>query len=191
MTMPRSVDGEVDRAHRRRKDAVVEQAATGAEHQRIGHQAEAVDELVLQQRLEQLAASPDLQLVAGFVLQRPHRGDDVAGHEVRGVGVLAAPRGIGLAERAGHDVLGQRVDRRGDGVGRFGLVGPVAAEDLERPATEQEGAGVAVELGDELADRRVVERRLPAAVGEGVAGILLRLRRGPASRRRGSGTSAR
>jgi hypothetical protein len=31
----------------------------------------------------------------------------------------------------------------------------VAAEDAERPATEQERAGVAVELGDELADGRV------------------------------------
>ena len=41
-------NGDVDRAHRRREDAVVEQAATGAEHDRIRHQAEAVDELVLQ-----------------------------------------------------------------------------------------------------------------------------------------------
>ena len=31
-----------------------------------------------------------------------------------------------------------------------------------------------VELGDELADGRVGERSLPAAVGEGVAGILVR-----------------
>jgi hypothetical protein len=44
--------GEVDRAHRRREEAVVEQATTGAEHQRKRHQAEAVDELVLQQRVE-------------------------------------------------------------------------------------------------------------------------------------------
>jgi hypothetical protein len=33
---------------------------------------------------------------------------------------------------------------------------------------------VAVELGDELADGRVGEWGLPAAVGEGVAGIFLR-----------------
>lgn len=33
---------------------------------------------------------------------------------------------------------------------------------------------MAVELGDELADGRVGERGLPAAVGEGVAGIFLR-----------------
>jgi hypothetical protein len=44
-----------------------------------------VDELVLQQRLEQFAASPDLQLVAGFVLQRLHRRNDVAGHKASGV----------------------------------------------------------------------------------------------------------
>jgi hypothetical protein len=88
--------------------------------------------------------------------------------------VLAAPGGIGLAERAGHDVLGQRVDRGGDGVGGVGLIGPVAAEDAEGSAAEQERAGVAGELGDELADGRVGERGLPAAVREGLAGILLR-----------------
>jgi hypothetical protein len=38
--------------------------------------------------------------------------------------------------------------------------------------------GVAVELGDEIADGRVGERGLPAAVGEGVAGVFL----GPAGR---------
>jgi hypothetical protein len=37
---------------------------------------------------------------------------------------------------------------------------------------------VAVELGDELADGRVWERGLPAAVGEGVGGIFLRSPRG-------------
>src|SRR5437763_3875328 len=40
--------GEGDRTHRRGTDALVEQAATGAEHHRKGHEAEAVDELVLQ-----------------------------------------------------------------------------------------------------------------------------------------------
>ena len=55
--------GEVDGAHGRREDAVVEQAATGAEHHRKRHEAEAVDQFVLQQRLEESAASPDLQLV--------------------------------------------------------------------------------------------------------------------------------
>ena len=98
MTMPRSVTVRSTGAHRRRHDAVVEQATTGAEHQRKRHQTEAVDELVLQQRLEQIAASPDLQLVAGFVLQRLHGSDDVAGNEACGVGVLAAPRCIVLAE---------------------------------------------------------------------------------------------
>jgi len=52
-------NGEVDRAHRRREDAVVEQAATGAEHHRERHQAEAIDEFGLQQGLEQFAVSPD------------------------------------------------------------------------------------------------------------------------------------
>jgi hypothetical protein len=139
---------------------------------------EAVDELVSQQRLEQVAASPDLQLVTGFLLQRPHCRDDVAGHEASGVRVLAAPRGIGVAEGARHHVLGERVDRRGDGVGGVGLIGPVAAEDVERSATEQERAGVTVELGDELADGGVRERSLPAAVGEPVAGILVGTARG-------------
>ena len=102
-------NGEVDRAHCRREDAVVEQAATGAEHHGERHQAEAIDEFVLQQRLEQFAASPGLQLVAVFVLQRLNRRHDVAGQETSGVGVLAAPRGIGLAERVGRDVLGQQL----------------------------------------------------------------------------------
>src|SRR5579859_2608332 len=62
----------IHRPHRRRADAVVEQAPAGAEHQRERHQPETVDKLMLQQRLEQGAASPDLQLIAGLVLQRLH-----------------------------------------------------------------------------------------------------------------------
>ncbi|MGH9155707.1 MAG: hypothetical protein ACRD1K_07750 [Acidimicrobiales bacterium] len=77
----------------------------GAEHDRERHQAVKVDEFVLQQRLEQFAASPDLQLVSEFVHQRLKRRHGVAGHETSGVGMLAAPRGIGLAERVGRDVL--------------------------------------------------------------------------------------
>jgi hypothetical protein len=46
--------------------------------------------------------------------------------------VLAAPRGIGLAERVGYDVLGQRVDRRGNGVGGVGLIRPVSSTVLVR-----------------------------------------------------------
>jgi alpha-1,2-mannosyltransferase len=165
--------GEADGAHRRREGAGVEQAATRTQHQGIRHQAEAVDELVLQEGLEQVAASPDLQLVARSVLQRLQRRHDVAGDQVSRIGVLAPPYGVGLAERAGHDVLGRRVDRRGNGVGGVGLIGPEAAKDFERSPTEQERAGVAVELADERADGRVGERRLPAAVGETVAGIFL------------------
>src|ERR1700737_4000236 len=41
-------------------------------------------------------------------------------------------------------------------------------------ATEEERAGMAVELGDELADNWVGKRGLPAALSEGVAWILLR-----------------
>ena len=64
--------GEVDGVHRHRQDAVVEQAVTGAQYHRKRHEAEAVDQFVLQQRLEESAASPDLQLVARFVFQRPN-----------------------------------------------------------------------------------------------------------------------
>src|SRR5271154_3407395 len=87
--------------------------------------------------------------------------------------VLAEPCGIGLAERVGHDVLRQRVDCRGNGVPRIGLIRPVAAENVERSATEQERAGVAVELHDELADGWVFERGLPATMGEGATGIFI------------------
>jgi hypothetical protein len=84
-------NGEFDRAHRRREGAVVEKAATGAANQRIRHQAETVNQLVLQQRLEQFAASPDLQLITAFVLQGLQGRDDVAGYEASGVRRLAAP----------------------------------------------------------------------------------------------------
>src|SRR3546814_12992011 len=83
--------------------------------------------------------------------------------------VFAAPR-VGV-EGARRDVLRQRVDRGGERVRWVGLIGPVATEDVEGPTTEQERAGVAVQLRDELADRRVGERRLPAAVGERVPRI--------------------
>src|SRR5262249_25146420 len=78
-------DSEVDGAHRHREDPGVEQAATGAEHQGKRHQAEAVHQLVLHQRLEQVSASPDLQLVARFVPQPLYCGDDVAGHQASGI----------------------------------------------------------------------------------------------------------
>ena len=178
MTMPWSVTlmstgcivvGRPPPSNRRRPDP---------EHQRVCHQAEAVDELVLQERLQQVAAAPDLELVTGLVLQCLHGGDQVTGHEASGVGVLAAPRRFVFGERVRHDVLGQRVDRRGDRVVGLGLVGPVAAEDVERPATEQERTGVAVQLGHELAERRVGERRLPPPVLEPVAGIFVGAARG-------------
>src|SRR3954451_20314425 len=95
----------VDRSHGRRQEAIVEQATTRPEQQRKCHEPEAVDEVVLHQSVEEVAASPDLQLVAGFVLERLYRGDDVAGHEVSGIRVLAAPRRIGPGERLGNDVL--------------------------------------------------------------------------------------
>src|SRR3546814_7313474 len=74
-----------------------------------------------------------------------------------GVRMIAAPRCV--VEGARRDVLRQRVDRGGDRVRWVGLIGPVATEDVEGPTTEQERAGVAVQLRDELADRRVGERR--------------------------------
>lgn len=111
--------------------------------------------------MKQSAASPDLQFIAGLVLQRSHGLDDIACEELSCVWVLAPPRRIGLVKRAGHDILGQRIDRFGNGIGRVGLIRPVAAEYVERSATEQKRAGVTVELGDKLADSRVGKRGLP------------------------------
>jgi hypothetical protein len=59
-----------------------------------------------------------------------YRCDDIAGDEVSGIRLLAAPRGVGLAEQAGGDVRGQRVDRRGDGADGLGLIGPTAGIDV-------------------------------------------------------------
>jgi len=54
-------------AHSAPDSAWASQAATYLGPQRERHQAEPVDEFVPQQRVEQLAASPDLQLVAGLI----------------------------------------------------------------------------------------------------------------------------
>ncbi len=46
---------------------------------------------MLQQSAEQSAASPDLQFLAGFVLERLDSSNDVARNEASGVRVLTAP----------------------------------------------------------------------------------------------------
>ena len=79
-------DPKVDGAHRRREDAVVEQAAAGTEHQRERHQAEAVDVSAGAKASGAGRRFPRLQLVARLLLQRLHAGDDVAGHEAAAPG---------------------------------------------------------------------------------------------------------
>ena len=62
---PNVGNGDVDGAHCHSENSIVEQAVTGPQHHRERHEAEPIDELVSQQRLEQIAAAPDLQSPLG------------------------------------------------------------------------------------------------------------------------------
>ena len=61
------------------KHAVVpEDALTAAQHDRVDHQLELVDQVVLNQRLDQLRAANYKQITAVLLLQRDHCLGDIA-----------------------------------------------------------------------------------------------------------------
>jgi hypothetical protein len=132
----------------------------------VDPQAVLVDQLVLHQRLGELAAAVDLELVAGLALQLGDLVDDVPAQQ-RGVGPLQPVQG------RGGDVLGQLVEPGGDRVGLVGDLRPEAGEDLVGAAPQQEGVGRGDPVDHQSAHVVVGVGELPAALAELVAGVLL------------------
>jgi hypothetical protein len=106
---------------RGRRCAVTDQLLPGAEPDGKEQQAVLVDEVVVDQRLRQLAAAVDLQLAPGLLLQPGHLGGHVA-VEQRGV-VPVHGRERVLVLRAGRGVTPSACRRRKIA----GLEGPAGA----------------------------------------------------------------
>src|SRR6476646_10230534 len=79
-------------------DPVREETLAAAEDRREHHQPELVDEVVLEQRADERAASVDEDGALGFLLELLQPADDVAGDDRR---VLP----LGILERVRDDVL--------------------------------------------------------------------------------------
>ena len=62
-----------------------EHALAGAEHQRVDHQKQLVDEPMWKQGADELTATHDYEVAAGLLSQRSHLGGDIAAQE-RGIG---------------------------------------------------------------------------------------------------------
>src|SRR5215470_10349316 len=152
---------------RGRPRAVAEELLAAPEVHGILQQPVLVDQVVIDERLRQLAAAVNLQLVPGLLLEPGDLGGQVAA-EHRGV----VP--VGGGERGRRHVLRQRVELARDWVVGIGDLGPVAAEDLVRLAAEQERVGAAEPAGDGLAEILVAVRERPAPVFEPAVAVLVR-----------------
>src|SRR5262249_54574542 len=152
---------------RGRVRAVAEELLAAPEMHGKVQQAVLVDQVVIDERLRELAAAVHLQLVPGPLLEPGDLGGQVAA-EQRGV----VP--VDGGERGGRHVLRQRVELARDRIVGIGDLGPVAAEDLVRLAAEQERVGLREPAGDGLAEILVAVRERPAPVLEPAVAVLIR-----------------
>src|SRR5439155_20677045 len=134
----------VDEPKAARDRALTEEALAGAENHGELPDAQRIDEIVLEQGLEGVAAAVDLDLAALLCLELRDLLGNVA-LEQDGV----VPRD--LIERPRSDEFRSGVEGRGNLVRRVGGLGPGACEDLIGLAAEEEGAGALGPLGHDLA----------------------------------------
>jgi hypothetical protein len=125
-----------------------------------------VDEVALHQRLDQLSASEDHEILARLFLQPCHGARGVA-LEKRGV----APRER-LLQGGRRHVLLAAVDHRGVGV-VLRLLGPDGGEVLVGPSLEQQRPALGDAFCHHAAHDRIGVGRRPAAVLEAVAAVLV------------------
>src|SRR6185369_3368326 len=125
-----------------------------------------VDERRGLQRLDQVAAADDLEVLFGLLLERGDGRNDVTVEERR---VVPLQR---LQRARGH-VLLRRIERAGYRI-VLRLIRPVRFEDLVGLAAEHELAIPGVEAGRGNIDRLVEVWKRPAAESKAACGIFLR-----------------
>ncbi len=147
--------------------ALAEQALTRADDHRKLPDAQRVDEIVLEQGLEQLAAAMHLDFSAIQGLELCNRVGDIA---IQQGGVVPTD----FVERARRHVFRPGVECCRDLVCGVGLIGPVAREDLIGLAAEEEGTGAVDPVGHHRAEFLVGKGNHPAAVLEATFTVLVR-----------------
>src|SRR5437588_2955218 len=126
-------DVALEHAETRRLRAFAKETLSGSQRDRINLEPELVDQIVLEQRLNQVAASVHLELRAIFLLELPDLADDIA---VDRDGLLP----IGADGPVRDDVFRRPIDRIAGRVGRLrpktgkDVVGLPAQEQIERMA---------------------------------------------------------
>src|SRR4051812_31925619 len=112
----------VQQPERRRQRSAGEEPLARGEHEGEGPEPDLIDEVVLQQRLDQVAAARYLNLTLAIPLEPTYIGDDIANDR----GILP----LGAAQGARRDHFGHRVQLERDGIRRIGDARPVRGEDL-------------------------------------------------------------
>src|SRR5215475_13119976 len=110
------------------RDAIFEQSFSFAEHHRSDPHAILVDEIGADQRLQQRAAAPDMQLRPIRCLQPADLVHDIAAYALRGLPAESV-------EGARDDVFRRLVERLADRV--VALVRSVGGEEVVGPTSEQ------------------------------------------------------
>ena len=132
----------------------------------MDHQQELVDEPVLHQRLDQVAAAEYDELLVELILDSLDGARDVLRQQCR---VLPRQR---LLQRGRNDVFLSFVERGRERV-VVDLLGPEVVELLVRPAAEQHRAASSHPLADHLAHDLIPVGSGPAAVGEAAAWVFI------------------
>src|SRR5438552_210497 len=140
-------DVALEHAETRRLRSLAEEPLSGSQGDGINLEPELVDQIVLEQRLNQVAASVHLELRAIFLLELLDLADDIA---VDGDGLL--PVG---ADRAVRDDIFRRPI---DGIaGRVCRLRPKTGKDVVGLPAQKQVEGMAHLLAHRLADR-VIEK---------------------------------
>src|SRR5438876_1731313 len=145
-----------------------EQPRALADNHGIGEQDDLVDQLVVEEPADQLAAAVHLQLTRRLGFQLADRGRDVTGEDGRF-------RPARFGERGRCHVLRLRVECRPDrAVTWIWPHSPGAGEDLVGPPAKQERVGALVHLTEERVGLVDEKRRGPSAPLESAPAVLVR-----------------
>src|SRR5206468_6760559 len=141
---------DIRKAERTRHGPVAEQPLARANDDRKDPQAELIDEVVLQQRLDQVGAAGHVNFASGLSFE-PRDGPCGVPGQQRGV-VPFHP-----VKRSRGDVLLHAVQLGRHGVVRIRDARPVCSEDFICPAAEQQGVGLQRLLDDERSEEHTSE----------------------------------
>src|SRR3982074_420024 len=122
--------------------ALAKQTLSGSQGDRENLEPEFVDQIILEQRLNQVAASVHLELGAVSLLELLDLADDIA---VDGDGLLP----IGADRAVRDDIFRRPIDRL---AGRVGRLRPKTGKDVVGLPAQEQIEGMAHLLADRLAD---------------------------------------